>query len=159
MCIKPKLFRPPVSVLRILQSDIRFIIDFSALLKTDGFCLYIRQNKYIPIPICQSDLFPIPRLETTSKLRAHISKNMVVINVMLINMVVTLINMVVINEKTSNTCMTMCQGRNFTQTNKKEWRIIVIYDGMERTPNFEKGHFRDLKRQNNSWVPLLQCVF
>lgn len=84
---------------------------------------------------------------------------MVVINVMLINMVVTLINMVVINEKTSNTCMTMCQGRNFTQTNKKEWRIIVIYDGMERTPNFEKGHFRDLKRQNNSWVPLLECVF
>ena len=55
--------------------------------------------------------------------------------------------------------MTMCQGRNFTQTNKKEWRIIVIYDGMERTPNFEKGHFRDLKRQNNSWVPLLECVF
>lgn len=41
---------------------------------------------------------------------------------------------------------------NVIQPNKKEWKIIEIYEGTKRTPNFQKGYCRTPKRQNNSWV-------
>ena len=37
--------------------------------------------------------------------------------------------------------MAMYQGKNFMQANKRERKIKVIHEGMERASNFEKGYF------------------
>ena len=37
-------------------------------------------------------------------------------------------------------------------------RDTGLFEGMERAPNFQKGHCRASKRQKNSWVPLAKFV-
>ena len=55
--------------------------------------------------------------------------------------------MATISRKKLHTCITMCQGKNAIQTNTKELKVTVIYQGMKKAPNFHKGHFRASKRQ------------
>ena len=54
---------------------------------------------------------------------------------------------------------TACQGRNVIPINKTKQKIVVVYDGIKRVPNFQKGNCRGLKRQKNSWVSQSKCVF
>ena len=56
-------------------------------------------------------------------------------------------------------CIIKFKGRNTIQTNKKKQKSTVIYEGTKKTPNIQKGHNRASKKQKNSWVPLLKCVF
>ena len=56
-------------------------------------------------------------------------------------------------------CIIKFKGRNTIQTNKKKQKSTVIYEGTKKTPNIQKGHNRASKKQKNSRVPLLKCVF
>ena len=53
----------------------------------------------------------------------------------------------------------MCQGRNAIQTNKTELKILVMYEGMKKTPNFQKVHFGASKRQKQQLGTPVQMCF
>ena len=56
--------------------------------------------------------------------------------------------MVIINRKAFETHALKCiNGETLSRLTKKEYKIIVTYEGIKGAPDFEKGHFRGSKRK------------
>ena len=54
--------------------------------------------------------------------------------------------MVIINRKAFETHALNCINGETSRLTKKEYKIIVTYEGIKGAPDFEKGHFRGSKR-------------
>ena len=108
--------------------------------------------------IFQSDIIGFSALSNADSAYTYVSLKM---TLKLHAYSASLINIVTI-KTTSDMSMTRSHESYIIQTNKKESKIIAICDWMKKPSNFERGHFRDLIRQENtgySWLNVFLELF